>query len=143
MNFPSILATPRSGSTDTDVTLPCERPVIDERPHVLLTNDDGIDSLGLEARYERLADRVAVTVVAPAEDPFDVTVSEDGDTVRFEDRSYDPLREDVTVGFPPDEGETDRRALADGDVSVSSLGVRDRVVESNTLTDALSGISLA
>jgi len=102
---------------------------------------DAVDCLNAHAPAER-ADAPAVRLTRPV-DAFDVTVSEDGDTVRLEDRSYDPLREDVTVGFPPDEGETDRRALADGDVSVSPLGVRDRVVESNALTGALSGISLA
>ncbi|UIO99969.1 5'/3'-nucleotidase SurE [Halobaculum sp. CBA1158] len=38
------------------------------RPHVLVTNDDGIDSPGLAALYEELRAVAEVTVVAPAED---------------------------------------------------------------------------
>ncbi|QLG60969.1 5'/3'-nucleotidase SurE [Halorarum salinum] len=37
------------------------------RPHVLLTNDDGIDSPGLAALYEELRAVADVTVVAPAD----------------------------------------------------------------------------
>lgn len=40
----------------------------DDRPHLLLTNDDGIDSPGLEALREALADVGRVTVVAPTTD---------------------------------------------------------------------------
>ena len=40
----------------------------DDRPHLLLTNDDGIDSPGLEALRGTLADRARVTVVAPTTD---------------------------------------------------------------------------
>jgi len=102
---------------------------------------DTADYLNVHVPTES-ADAPAVRLTRPV-DAFDVTVSEDGDTVWLEDRSYDPLREDVDVDFPPDEAETDRRALADGDVSVSPLGVRDQVVESDALADALSGISVA
>ncbi|MWV64292.1 5'/3'-nucleotidase SurE [Halorubrum sp. JWXQ-INN 858] len=35
---------------------------------ILLTNDDGIDAVGLRALYDALADDYAVTVVAPADD---------------------------------------------------------------------------
>lgn len=37
-------------------------------PRVLLTNDDGIDSPGIEALYDRLSSVASVTVVAPATD---------------------------------------------------------------------------
>jgi 5'-nucleotidase len=37
------------------------------KPHVLLTNDDGIDAPGLAALYEELTGVAAVTVVAPME----------------------------------------------------------------------------
>jgi 5'-nucleotidase len=37
-------------------------------PHILLTNDDGIDAPGLAAVHDRLAERWDVTVVAPSED---------------------------------------------------------------------------
>ncbi len=36
--------------------------------HILLTNDDGIDSLGLKMLYDQLADRWDVTAVAPMTD---------------------------------------------------------------------------
>lgn len=39
-----------------------------ERPEIILTNDDGIESPGLRALYESLADVGNVTVVAPAVD---------------------------------------------------------------------------
>ncbi|MFB6206999.1 MAG: 5'/3'-nucleotidase SurE [Haloglomus sp.] len=39
-----------------------------DRPHVLLTNDDGVDSPGLAALRDALADEVRVTVVAPTTD---------------------------------------------------------------------------
>ena len=37
-------------------------------PVILLTNDDGIDAVGLRALYDRLADRARVVAVAPDED---------------------------------------------------------------------------
>jgi 5'-nucleotidase len=37
-------------------------------PHILLTNDDGIESVGFAALYERLSEFAEVTAVAPAED---------------------------------------------------------------------------
>lgn len=37
-------------------------------PHILLTNDDGIDAPGLGALHDRLSQRWDVTVVAPTED---------------------------------------------------------------------------
>jgi len=37
-------------------------------PHILLTNDDGIDAPGLAALHDRLGERWDVTVVAPTED---------------------------------------------------------------------------
>jgi 5'-nucleotidase len=38
------------------------------RPHVLLTNDDGVDAVGLDVLQDRLREVAGVTVVAPAED---------------------------------------------------------------------------
>jgi 5'-nucleotidase len=37
-------------------------------PHILLTNDDGIESVGFAALYEALSEVAEVTAVAPAED---------------------------------------------------------------------------
>ncbi|MFC7140719.1 5'/3'-nucleotidase SurE [Halosimplex aquaticum] len=102
---------------------------------------DAVDYLNVHVPTET-ADSPAVRITRPT-DAFDVTVAGDGDTLRFEDRSYDPLREDLDVDFPPEETDTDRRALADGDVSVSPLGVRDQVAESDALADALDGVELA
>ncbi|WP_123534999.1 5'/3'-nucleotidase SurE [Halosimplex salinum] len=102
---------------------------------------DAVDYLNVHVPTER-AESPAVRITRPNE-AFDVTVSRDGDAVSFEDRSYDPLREDLDVDFPDDEGETDRLALSDGDVSVSPLGVRDQVTESDALADALDGLELA
>lgn len=102
---------------------------------------DAVDYLNVHVPTDR-PESPAVRITRPNE-AFDVTVSRDGDTVRFEDRRYDPLREDLDVPFPDDEGETDRRALADGDVSVSPLGVRDQVTESDALAGALDGLELA
>jgi 5'-nucleotidase len=55
-----------------------------DEPTILLTNDDGIDAVGLEVLYEALGDVGEVTAVAPAIDQsavgramsFNVTVSE-------------------------------------------------------------------
>ncbi|MFC7046261.1 5'/3'-nucleotidase SurE [Halobacteriaceae archaeon GCM10025711] len=41
---------------------------MDDRPEILLTNDDGIDSPGIRALYEGLSDVGEVTTVAPATD---------------------------------------------------------------------------
>jgi len=41
-------------------------------PHVLLTNDDGVDAVGIRAMYQMLAQRCDVTVVAPATDQSSV-----------------------------------------------------------------------
>ncbi|WP_135662956.1 5'/3'-nucleotidase SurE [Halorhabdus rudnickae] len=41
---------------------------MDEEPRILLTNDDGIDSVGLGALYEALSAVGEVTAVAPADD---------------------------------------------------------------------------
>jgi len=41
---------------------------MDEEPTILLTNDDGIDSVGLGALYDELSTIGEVTAVAPAED---------------------------------------------------------------------------
>ncbi len=41
---------------------------MDEEPVILLTNDDGIDSVGFRALYDELADVADVTAVAPADD---------------------------------------------------------------------------
>ncbi|MGM0591212.1 MAG: 5'/3'-nucleotidase SurE [Halobacteriota archaeon] len=38
------------------------------RPHILLTNDDGIESVGFRALYDALSDVATVTAVAPATD---------------------------------------------------------------------------
>ncbi|WP_436927739.1 5'/3'-nucleotidase SurE [Halosimplex amylolyticum] len=100
-----------------------------------------VDYLNVHVPTET-ADSPAIRITRPAH-AFDVSVSADGDTLRFRDHSYDPLRTDLDIDFPPDEGETDRRALADGDVSVSPLGVRDQVTESDALADALDGMELA
>ncbi|WP_135365851.1 5'/3'-nucleotidase SurE [Halosimplex halophilum] len=102
---------------------------------------DAVDYLTVHVPTERAADP-QVRLTRPNE-AFDVTVSEDGTTARIEDRSYDPLRKDRDVDFPPGETDTDRRALADGDVSVSPLRVTDRVVESAALADALDGLEVA
>ncbi|MFB6154318.1 MAG: 5'/3'-nucleotidase SurE [Haloferacaceae archaeon] len=39
-----------------------------DRPHLLLTNDDGIDSVGFRALYDELSEFADVTAVAPAGD---------------------------------------------------------------------------
>jgi len=43
-----------------------------DRPRLLLTNDDGIDSVGFRALYEGLSELGEVTAVAPAEDQSSV-----------------------------------------------------------------------
>ncbi|SFR93204.1 5'-nucleotidase /3'-nucleotidase /exopolyphosphatase [Halomicrobium zhouii] len=70
-------------------------------------------------------------------DDFDVTVERDGDQLSLVDRVYDPLRDDVEGELPPEEGETDRRALQDHDVSISPLTVGFDSVEREVLLDVL------
>lgn len=70
-------------------------------------------------------------------DDFDVAVERQEDRLSFVDRSYDPLRPDLDVGLPVDEGETDRRALLDHDVSVSPLRAGFEPVERDGLRELL------
>jgi 5'-nucleotidase len=64
-------ATPPDTDTDgsdVDAAAGSDTNTADDRPHVLLTNDDGIDSPGLAALREALAPEARVTVVAPTTD---------------------------------------------------------------------------
>jgi 5'-nucleotidase len=61
-------ATPPAPDTDAPGTDTATDADADDRPHVLLTNDDGIDSPGLAALRDALAARARVTVVAPTSD---------------------------------------------------------------------------
>lgn len=64
-------ATPPDTETDgsdADATTGSDADAPDDRPHVLLTNDDGIDSPGLVALRDALAADARVTVVAPTTD---------------------------------------------------------------------------
>lgn len=70
---------------------------------------------------------------------FDVAVERDGERVSFTDRFPDPLRPDHPATLPDDEGETDRRALARGDVSVSPLRSRHEVARPGALAEAVDG----
>jgi len=54
---------------------------------ILLTNDDGIDAVGLRAMYETLTDAYDVTVVAPAEDCSSIGRAISGD-VNVIDREF-------------------------------------------------------
>jgi len=101
---------------------------------------EAVDYLNVHVPTER-AESPAVRITRPNE-AFDVTVTRDGDAVSFEDRSYDPLREDLNVEFPPGETDTDRRALAEWDVSVTPLSVSDHVAESEALRAALESLEL-
>jgi len=53
-------------------------------PHLLLTNDDGIDSPGFRAMYDALSSFAAVTAVAPADDQSAVGRSISGEVDVFE-----------------------------------------------------------
>ena len=58
-------------------------------PHILLTNDDGIDAPGLAALHDRLAERWTVTVVAPSEDRSGTGLTMNTDIrVERHDRGY-------------------------------------------------------
>lgn len=58
-------------------------------PHILLTNDDGIDAPGLAALHDRLAQRWEVTVVAPTEDQSGAGLTMNTElTVHRHDRGY-------------------------------------------------------
>jgi 5'-nucleotidase len=58
-------------------------------PHILLTNDDGIDAPGLAALHDRLSERWDVTVVAPAEDQSGVGLTMNTDIrVERHERGY-------------------------------------------------------
>lgn len=58
-------------------------------PHILLTNDDGIDAPGLAALHDRLAERWTVTVVAPSEDRSGTGLMMNTDIrVEHHDRGY-------------------------------------------------------
>lgn len=114
------------------------------RPHVLATNDDGIDAVGLAVLVDHLDAAAEVTVVAPAADhsgvgranSHEATVECDGDRTSFTDLFYDPLRPDHPATLPEDGA--DRAALARGEVSVSPLRSRHEVVDSDVLATAVA-----
>lgn len=57
--------------------------------NVLLTNDDGIDAVGIRAMYETLTEVVDVTVVAPADDQSAVGRQHSGTvSIREHERGY-------------------------------------------------------
>lgn len=58
-------------------------------PHILLTNDDGIEAPGLAALHDRLSERWSVTVVAPTEDQSGMGLTMNTDIrVERHDRGY-------------------------------------------------------
>lgn len=69
----------------------------DSRPSVLLTNDDGIEAVGLQTLYEQLSEFADVTVVAPRENhsgmgrvlsfgrPVPLRVGTETDSIEFEE----------------------------------------------------------
>ncbi|WP_420028409.1 5'/3'-nucleotidase SurE [Haloglomus litoreum] len=81
---------PAAGDTDDHAD-----PPADARPHVLLTNDDGIDSPGLVALRDALAEQVRVTVVAPTTDHSGVGRAR-SDTVEVTRRDDDTYAVDGT-----------------------------------------------
>lgn len=100
----------------------------------------------LVERADALADRTYLNVNAPVADErpplrvtrptsdFDVRVEETDDELALRDCFYDPLRPDRPEELDDPVG-TDRRALADGEISVSPLGVGHETRQMGALVD--------
>ncbi|WP_231185472.1 5'/3'-nucleotidase SurE [Haladaptatus sp. DYF46] len=82
-----------------------------------------------------------VRLTRPARD-FDVRIEEtgeDGETLALIDRFYDPLRTDRPESMDDPVG-TDRRALAEGEISISPLGVDHEVRDEETVSGVLGAL---
>lgn len=83
-----------------------------------------------------------IRITHPARD-FDVRIEEtsegDEDALAIVDGFYDPLRSDRPEAMDDPVG-TDRRALADGEISISPLGVDHEIRDERTLSNVVSAV---
>jgi 5'-nucleotidase len=85
--------------------------------------------------------RPRVRLTRPTRD-FDVRIEEagkNGKSLALVDRFYDPLRTDRPESMDDPVG-TDRRALAEGEISISPLGVDHEVRDENTVSGVLGAL---
>ncbi|GAA0226386.1 5'/3'-nucleotidase SurE [Haladaptatus pallidirubidus] len=102
----------------------------------LVENADSIGSgtyLNVNVPTRERDSRIRIT--RPTRD-FDVRIEKDGEEAGFAvvDQFYDPLRGDRPEELDDPKG-TDRRALADGEISVSPLGVGHELKRSDRLSN--------
>jgi 5'-nucleotidase len=85
--------------------------------------------------------RPPIRLTRPARD-FDVRIEEtgeDGDALAVVDRFYDPLRTDRPESMDDPVG-TDRRALAEGEISISPLGIDHEVRDENSISGVIGAV---